>query len=161
MKKVLLPSASSRASHPLLCSRMGAALYLHRMQQGWQLLNREAMNVDPMVQLRASYLPFLLASFARLGQQSFFSSRWPVAFFRQWSHSDALVGWMHLPLIGTFIPANVVENAFFMLFYRCWGLLTAVVEWLERVSLNWEIIILSIYRSTSIEDVSVRRSHGL
>jgi len=62
------------------------------VQQGWQLLNREAMNADPMVQARASYLPFLLASFAQLGLQSFFSSSGLVAFFRQCLHSDTLAG---------------------------------------------------------------------
>jgi hypothetical protein len=56
----------------------------HGIQQGWKLLNGEAMDEELVARVKASRLDFLYAPFELLMQQHFFSSYGLVAFLRKW-----------------------------------------------------------------------------
>lgn len=60
----------------------------HGIQQGWDLLNGEAMDEALVARVRASSLDFLQAPFELLVHQGFFSSHGLAAFLQKWHQTE-------------------------------------------------------------------------
>lgn len=56
----------------------------HGIQQGWKLLNVEAMDAGLVARVKASPFEFLIVPFEMLVQQHFFSPYGLVAFLHKW-----------------------------------------------------------------------------
>ena len=60
----------------------------HGIQQGWQLLNGEAMNETLVARARSIPIDFLHVPFEQLVQQGFFSSHGLAAFLHKWCQTE-------------------------------------------------------------------------
>ncbi|GAC1357065.1 MAG: hypothetical protein NVS2B12_35630 [Ktedonobacteraceae bacterium] len=66
----------------------------HGIQQGWKLLNGEAMDEKLVARARSAPFNFLQAPFELLVQQHFFAAHGLVAFLHQWHYSKPPANYM-------------------------------------------------------------------